>query len=336
MKQREIIKNGEYRRCLKLSNGHSNSSKEADVRTRYKDLSLSQLRTFQEVCRRGGYAAAARRLRLSTSAVWEQVHGLERFVDLPLLESRGRRLRPTPEGRQLLQLIGPHVAGLDAAREALQQLRGRPPQSLTLVSGVRMLTDEVVRAVAKFHKLYPDTRVRLLYAPDRQIDAIVEQGEADLGLVIERAESGRLHYLVVHEPAYEFEFVLVTRRGHPLAVKRSLRVRDLIGHRFVLGAEGTATRGWIDQALYRHRLAGKLKIAVETNSSNIAFAAIRADNLVGITACPAHGALTADLAVRSVGRWFGTARFVFVWNQGSEQMPVPRALADLIRRSATN
>ena len=45
----------------------------------YQDLNLPQLRTYREVCRPGSYADAARHLFLTTSTVWEQIRGLERY-----------------------------------------------------------------------------------------------------------------------------------------------------------------------------------------------------------------------------------------------------------------
>ena len=52
----------------------------------YKELSLTQLRSFCAVCQQGGYAAAARGLLLTGPAVWEQLQALERYYGVRLLE----------------------------------------------------------------------------------------------------------------------------------------------------------------------------------------------------------------------------------------------------------
>src|SRR5215475_9772730 len=87
----------------------------------YKTLSLAQLRSFCEVCRRAGYAAAARELDLTSPAVWEQVKALERHYGCRLLAKAGSRIEPTPEGAQLLELLGPVLAGLDSTKDVLLQ-----------------------------------------------------------------------------------------------------------------------------------------------------------------------------------------------------------------------
>src|SRR5262245_53860177 len=80
------------------------------ARRSYKDLSLAQLRSFCAVCRRGGYAAAARELLLTSPAVWEQMQALERHYGRRLLERRGNAVRPTAEGEHLLEMVGPLLA----------------------------------------------------------------------------------------------------------------------------------------------------------------------------------------------------------------------------------
>ena len=155
------------------------------MRHPYKDLSLQQLRGFCAICRLGSYAGAARQLGLSPSTVWEQMRGLERQFEVPLLETRDGTVQPTPEGRRLLELALPLLAGLESTREVLRQQRGRPPESITIVSGMRMLMEEIGQAIPIFRRRYPDVRLRLLYVEDREIDSLVEQGKADLGLILE-------------------------------------------------------------------------------------------------------------------------------------------------------
>ena len=67
-------------------------------RVRYKDLELTPLRSFCLVAREGNFSKAAKALRLSTSAVWQQVRSLERTLKAPLLQRRGRLVELTEEG----------------------------------------------------------------------------------------------------------------------------------------------------------------------------------------------------------------------------------------------
>src|SRR5947208_3162166 len=157
----------------------------ADQKRRsYKDLSLAQLRSFCEVCRRGGYAAAARELHLTSPAVWEQMQGLERHYGRRLLERHGNAVRPTAEGEHLLEMIRPLVAGLDSTREVLQQHDRALPKQLTLATNLRVLTEEVSRALRRFQRGYPQIRLRAFYTGN-DVDQRILSGEADVGLTLE-------------------------------------------------------------------------------------------------------------------------------------------------------
>jgi DNA-binding transcriptional LysR family regulator len=301
------------------------------MRRPYKDLGLSQLRSFVAVCRLGGYAETARQLGVSTSTVWEQMRGLDRQLGVALLESAGGRVRPTPEGQQLLELVRPLLAGLESAKEVLHQQRGRPPEQITLVSGMRMLLEEVGEALARFRDRYPTVRLRCLYAEDRTIEALVGHGEADLGLMLEPGPGRAPDPALVYEPAYELEYVLVTPPRHPLARRRGLRLRDVARHPLVVGTPGTTSRRRIEEVFHHHGLLRALHIAVETNSAAMTLAYVRAGAGVGIAGGYRRGALAQGLGIRPLGRWFGAARFVFVWQRGAYAPPAQRELADLIR-----
>ena len=56
-------------------------------------------------------------------------------------------MRPTVHGQRLLELVRPLVAGLDSTREVLQQEGGAAPRQLTFVTNLRVLVEEVSRAV---------------------------------------------------------------------------------------------------------------------------------------------------------------------------------------------
>jgi DNA-binding transcriptional LysR family regulator len=306
------------------------------MRIPYKDLSLTQLRSFHEVYRLGGYAEAARVLGVSTSTVWEQMRGLERYFGAKLLESGPGGLKPTPEGHTLLELVLPHLAGLESAREVFLQHGGRPPESITLVTGMRMLLDEVATALPKFRRLYPTVRVRCLYAEDRAIDGMIESGDADLGLMLEPATGEPSRPTVTHEPAYELDFVLVTPPRHPLLTKRALKLKDVVRYPLVLGTSATTSRRRIDEAVQREGLAADLVIAAETNSAALTQAYVRAGIGIGITAGYRRGKLGRGLGIRPLRDWFGVARYVFVRVKGAYLPPAISEFARLIQSAVVD
>src|SRR5947209_3451050 len=113
----------------------------------YKEPGLAQFRGFREVCRRGGYAAAARALRLTSPAIWEQVRSLEAYFGARLLERDGAGVRPTTRGRRLLEPgPGRAPAGATVYEPAadLDFLLVTPPRhALARASDLRL--DDIIR-----------------------------------------------------------------------------------------------------------------------------------------------------------------------------------------------
>lgn len=306
------------------------------MRVRYKELSLQQLRTFREVCRHGSYAKVARRLSLSTSAVWEQIRGLERHFELSLLETRDGSVRPTSDGDLLLELLAAPLSDLESTKEMLRQLGGRHPRSVTVVAGMRMLCEEAAGAAYRFRQRYPQVTVKLLFVADSLIAGLVERGEADFGVRHATGRAGNRSASVQVERAYELDYVLVTPPKHPLAVKRGLGLRDVVRYPLVLSLDGLPSRKRVEEIFERQGLIDRMTVAVETSSSVMTVAAVRSGVGVGIIAgSPPSGALTRGLGVRSLQKWFGKDRLEFVWRCGTVVPPLQRHLADLIRACGT-
>src|SRR5439155_1245145 len=87
-------------------------------------LSPVHVRTFSEVVRQASFSRAAERLHLSQPAVSHHIRHLELALGARLLERAGRRAFPTHAGELLLEHAGRALAELEAARQAIQRLRG--------------------------------------------------------------------------------------------------------------------------------------------------------------------------------------------------------------------
>src|ERR1051325_3847305 len=94
--------------------------------------SLERLRTLHEVAQTGGFSTAASRLGLTQPAVSNQIRQLEREVGVGLVERIGKRARPTPEGRILLEAAGRAMAELDAGLDQIAARRDTLAGTLVL------------------------------------------------------------------------------------------------------------------------------------------------------------------------------------------------------------
>src|SRR5262245_10399539 len=188
--------------------------KKSSQRHSYKELRLQQLRSLCETARLGSLTAAAEALGLAQPTVWEQVHGLEREFGLKLIERRAHGCRLTDEGRVVVDLAAPLVAGVDALKRNVQEVRRQQVTWLTLAATQRILVEDISGAVGEFDRTHPHIRLRLVEMGLDRILAAVEAGEADLGLTVEHGTDPPRPRLVF-ERVYELDQYLVTPRDHP-------------------------------------------------------------------------------------------------------------------------
>jgi DNA-binding transcriptional LysR family regulator len=294
------------------------------------ELAVQQLRSFCLVFERQSYSAAAREIGQSVPAVWEQVRTLEARYRTSLFRRRGRRIEPTPAAGVLYDALRPLLAGLDSTFELLREERGEFPRTISLVSGARMMLEDLAPTLALFHRQYPHVRLRLLHYNDKVAADLIVAGEADLALTLEPGP-GVLGREVCVERAYKIEYLAVFPQRHPLAKEPELRLANLAAYPLILGHPGTYGRQLLEQALHHEGLWERVEIVAETDTSAFTIACVRASMGVGIIAGRASGYLCKGLATRPLQAELGDAWIAFLWKRGKHLTTAVQTLLQLIR-----
>ena len=97
---------------------------------------LKRMAVLAAVVRHGSFAAAARQLRTSTSAVSQQVRALEKDMGVTLLHRSTRKLSLTPAGERFHVGCAAMVAAAEQAQAQLAQLRDAPEGELRIAMTV--------------------------------------------------------------------------------------------------------------------------------------------------------------------------------------------------------
>jgi DNA-binding transcriptional LysR family regulator len=116
---------------------------------------LNALNAFLAVARRRSYAAAARDLGVSTSALSQSVRQLETRLGVTLLTRTSRSVALTDPGQRLLENAGPAV---DQALESLKTVtarRGEVTGRVRLTVPTVAITLVLARLLTRFIECYP-------------------------------------------------------------------------------------------------------------------------------------------------------------------------------------
>src|SRR5947199_2363172 len=194
----------------------------------HKDIELRQLRTFMLAATQGGFSAAAAALGLSVPAVWEQVRSLESILGAMLLVRQGRALELTVDGKLLLEIIQPHLSGLDSLVKLFQARRSESARQLSVASIPQILANLLPPPIQEFMGRYGGTQLRLLSDPGAAaVMRMVERGQADLGLITANPEEPASPHLA-HEYLFDLKFMLFMSSHHPLARQKEVKARELV------------------------------------------------------------------------------------------------------------
>ena len=154
---------------------------------------FESLRAFTQVVAEGGFAAAARKMRLSRSAVNKLVINLEKKLGVQLLHRSTRRVSPTETGLAFYDRCINILAELEEAELAVSQLQEKPKGNFKINAPMTFGTMHLSAAVADFMAQYPDLRVQLTLE-DRFVDPI----EEGFDLAVRIAEPVESASLITH------------------------------------------------------------------------------------------------------------------------------------------
>lgn len=199
---------------------------------------LNSLNAYLEVARRRSFAAAARELGVSPSALSQSVRQLEARLGVSLLTRTSRSVALTDAGQRLLEHAGPAV---DQALESLKTVSARPGEVTGRIrlsvpaSSVSLILAQVLpQFIARYPEVEVDVRVE-----DRLVDIVAEGMDAGIRLTesIERDMvqirlSDPARFVVAGAPPY------LARRGTPQ------KPADLLQHDCICMRSATSGGRW--------------------------------------------------------------------------------------------
>jgi DNA-binding transcriptional LysR family regulator len=301
------------------------------ARIYYKGVQLKQIRGFCRVARLGSFVAVAAELGLSAPTVWRQVRALERECKTQLLIRKGRAVQLTSEGKIALELLEPHLTGIDSVRDVLKEHVNNTPRQLTLASTSMLFGEFLGEPLQEFVADEPTVLLSLLNEPADQSLRHVLAGEADVGIVTYLPEEPLDSQLIV-EDLMELPWLLTAAEGHPLSRKRSLKLTDLVDWPWIMPARETQPRRHLEEVLRREGLRDRIRVVLESRSFSLTqtYVALRLGISLWYGGNPRRP--SPGLWLKSATQWFGATPVAIVTRKASHLPPHVEAFLKIVRR----
>ncbi|HRJ19499.1 MAG TPA: LysR family transcriptional regulator [Bryobacteraceae bacterium] len=232
------------------------------------------LATLDVLLAENNVSRAARRLRLSPSAMSRALARLRETTGDPLLVRAGRGLVPTPRALQLRELVSQLVPAVETVLRPVEKLNlGKLRRTFTLRSSDGFVESFGPELIARVEAEAPGVRMHFLQKPDKDSKPL-RDGIVDLETgVVEESTSPEIKARALFRDRY----IGVVRSGHPLSQGDITPARYAAGRHILVSRSGF-DRGPIDEALKSLDL--EREIATSVGGFSTALALARASDLI--------------------------------------------------------
>lgn len=229
---------------------------------------LNLLVTLDVLLAEGSVARAARRLRLSPSAMSRSLARLRETTGDPLLVRAGRGLVPTPRALELCERVSQLVQDAQAVLRPAENLNLRQlNRTFTLRTSEGFVENFGPDLIARVGKEAPGVRLRFVQKSNKD-SASLRDGTVDL----ETGVAGKMTSPEVRaQPLFRDRFIGVVRKGHPLSQGEITPSRYAAGRHISVSRRGL-DNGPIDEALIPFGLEREIVTIVGGFSAALALA----------------------------------------------------------------
>ena len=232
------------------------------------------LRYVDEVARTGSVRKAAEKLNVTASALNRRVLDLEEELGEPLFERHARGMRLTASGEAFLRYVRAESSNLARMLSEIEDMSGLRRGAVRLAASQAIVYELLPREIDRYRKEFP--LVEFSVQVCNRVDAmrLLLDYSADLVIMFNPERSGELQPLANIPQRLH----AVLSKKHPLAKKKSLRLREIVEYPLALPDAGLGSRMLLDAFFARSSL--RYRVGLESNSFELLMRFIRMEHAV--------------------------------------------------------
>lgn len=203
-------------------------------------MDLLQLRYFQTVAQLEHMTRAAEKIGIAQPSLSKMIGRLEKELGVPLFDRRGRQIQLNQFGKVFLRQVERAFFELDEGKRQLQDMAGLEHGQIAISSVNVALLAEVL---SSFYIQHPCINFRLYQHSNQAMIKQLELGDIDLCLASPPIVAPNIGWISLMTE----EIFLIVPKQHPLAARKSIRLREVAGEPFVSLKSGYGLRDITDQ-----------------------------------------------------------------------------------------
>ena len=226
-------------------------------------MEFRNLRTFVRAAELQSFSQTARELGYTQSAISMQISQLEAELDTRLFDRVGRSVDLTPQGRQFFDYAQRILRMTENARNILHNeavISGK--LRVSMASSICMsLFPDILR---RYCEKYPGVQVTVQSGTTEEMFRALAQNDVD---IIYHLDDQILRSDLVVPVCRRAPIIFVAPKGHPLAAKERVTLRECVDYPFILTEKGMSYRSQLDSKLAEEGL--ELKPFLEIGNTDV-------------------------------------------------------------------
>lgn len=225
-------------------------------------MNFQQLKIIREAARRDfNLTDVANMLYTSQSGVSRHIRELEDELGIEIFIRRGKRLLGMTEPGKALLAIAERILNEASNVRRLADLFTNDTSGVLTVATThtqaRYSLPDVIKA---FRDIFPEVRLELIQGTPQEIETLLHNGEADIGIASERLSNDPL---LVAFPWFRWYHSLLVPVEHPLTQSSPLTLEAIAQWPLITYRQGITGRSRIDEAFARKGLLTDIVLSAQ-------------------------------------------------------------------------
>jgi len=236
------------------------------------------LRVFVAAAEELNFSRAALRLRLSQSAVSQNIQSLELAYGVELFIRHGRSVQLSESGKAILPIAREVLASVRLLEDSLVNIKGEVAGELVIGCSTTTGKYLIPNLLSAYRKEYPRVHTRVsVMSRATVLEHLLDQ-TLGLGVVSKRVE----HRDIECSLLFEDKVILIVPADHPWAKYGRAMPADLLEQPFIRREDGSATTEILLEGLKHHNITPEM-LNVVMELGNAEASALAVERGMGIT-----------------------------------------------------
>jgi len=227
-------------------------------------INLSELRVFVTAAEEGNFSRTAERLKLSQSAISQNIQAIERNYGIELFVRRGRSVELSEAGQAILPLAREVLNSSSKFEDAIQNVNKEISGELLIGCSTSSGRYIMPSLLSLFQKQFPLVKscVKVL-SREKVLEQLLSE-MIPLGITSRNFE----HHELTSEPLFEDKVILIAHSSHPWSMKGKANPTEIVNQPIIMREESSGTRETVLEGLKAYGITlDRLNVVMELGSA---------------------------------------------------------------------